>query len=354
MLPTTMSNRELIDSTVRAARNERCATVELLALLGELDERRLYLGEGCSSLFTFCTQVLHLSEHAAYHRIEAARVARRFPVILSFVAEGALTLTSVAMLRPHLTAENHVALLAAARHKSKREVEQQIASLAPKPDAKTLIRRIPESKPNVSNLLAPPGSLATDATGPAASTEPAPAPLPTASTPASAWPSTSTTIAPLSSERYLIRVTLSAEAHANLRRAQDLMRHTIPTGDPAAVLERALELLVDRLIKVKVAKSNRSRNSASRSDTSSRYIPARVRRAVWTRDCGRCAFVGGQGRCTETGQLEYHHLLPYAHGGPASVENIALRCRAHNSFESEAIFGRWQKRSVELGPDRVS
>src|SRR5690349_21231010 len=95
MNPTTMSNRELIDSTVRAARHERCATAELLALLGELDERRLYLGEGCSSLFTYCTQVLHLSEHAAYHRIEAARAARRFPVILSLATEGALTLTTV-------------------------------------------------------------------------------------------------------------------------------------------------------------------------------------------------------------------------------------------------------------------
>ena len=53
-----------------------------LALLAEVDARRLYLGEGCSSLFTYCTQVLHLSEHAAYHRIEAARAARQYPVIL--------------------------------------------------------------------------------------------------------------------------------------------------------------------------------------------------------------------------------------------------------------------------------
>ena len=115
--------------------DERHVTAELLALLGEVDSRRLYLGEGCSSLFTYCTQVLHLSEHAAYHRIEAARAARRFPIILDLVADGSVTLTTVAMLRPHLTPENHESLLAAARHKSKREVEHQIACLAPRPDA---------------------------------------------------------------------------------------------------------------------------------------------------------------------------------------------------------------------------
>jgi hypothetical protein len=87
------------------------ATGELLGLLAEVDTTRLYLGEGCSSLFAYCTQVLHLSEHAAYHRIEAARAARQYPVILERVASGDMTLTAVAMLRPHLTAENHEALL---------------------------------------------------------------------------------------------------------------------------------------------------------------------------------------------------------------------------------------------------
>ena len=67
---------------------------------GELDVRRLYLGEGCSSLFTYCTQVLHLSEHAAYGRIEAARAARRFPVILELLTDGVVTLTAVTLLAP--------------------------------------------------------------------------------------------------------------------------------------------------------------------------------------------------------------------------------------------------------------
>ena len=53
--------------------------------------RRLYLREGCASLFTYCTQVLHLSEGAAYNRIETARAARRFPEVLDALERGGVT-----------------------------------------------------------------------------------------------------------------------------------------------------------------------------------------------------------------------------------------------------------------------
>ena len=75
-----LTDKDLLETIARVTRDERLMTADVLALLGELDARRLYLGEGCSSLFTYCTRVLHLSEHAAYHRIEAARAARRFPI----------------------------------------------------------------------------------------------------------------------------------------------------------------------------------------------------------------------------------------------------------------------------------
>jgi hypothetical protein len=85
--------------------------VELIVALAEVDARWPYLGEGCSSLFVYCTRVLHLSEHAAYGRIEAARAARKFPLILELLVEGALTLTAVTLLTPHLTPENAAQIL---------------------------------------------------------------------------------------------------------------------------------------------------------------------------------------------------------------------------------------------------
>src|ERR671922_1149567 len=93
-----LSDSQLLDRVSILAAAEREATARLIPFLAELDERRLYLGQGCSSLFTYCTQVLHFSEHAAYRRIEAARAARQFPVILDLLAHGAINLTTIGLL----------------------------------------------------------------------------------------------------------------------------------------------------------------------------------------------------------------------------------------------------------------
>ena len=163
-----MSDREVLARVHDAVRDERVATARLIALLIEFDTRRLYLSEGCSSLFTYCTQVLHLSEHAAYNRIETARAARRFPVILELVESAAVTLTTVRLLAPHLTDANHRDVLERSRHKSKREVELLVATLNPCPDVPSMVRKLPTpealklpaaesqqvSKPDVSTSIA--------------------------------------------------------------------------------------------------------------------------------------------------------------------------------------------------------
>ena len=133
-------------------------------------------------------------------------------------------------------------------------------------------------------------------------------------------------------------VTVSRETYDKLRRAQDLLRHAIPSGDPAAVFDRALTMLVAHLEKTKLAATQKPRAARLPGD-GSRHVPAAVRRAVWARDGGQCAFIGASGRCCETGFLEFHHLVPYAAGGAASVDNLQLRCKPHNAYEAEQYFG---------------
>src|SRR3990170_4330824 len=141
--PADLSDQDLLARTMQLAREERQVTALLIAHLAEVDARRLYLAEGYSSLFTYCTEVLRLSEHAAYGRIEAARAARRFPVILETLTDGLVTLTTVGLLAPHLTAENHRDLLDQVRGKSKRAVEVMLAELAPEPPVPAVVRRLP-------------------------------------------------------------------------------------------------------------------------------------------------------------------------------------------------------------------
>src|SRR5688500_14039520 len=143
IVPSQHDDQSLLDAAQRLATDERRATAALLRALMEIDSRRLYLGQGCASMFTYCTRVLHLSEGAAYNRIEAARAARSYPGVLDLLEESAITLTAVRLLAPHLTPENHTAVLAAARHQSRREVEELVAALSPKPDTAVVVRKLP-------------------------------------------------------------------------------------------------------------------------------------------------------------------------------------------------------------------
>ncbi|HLG54749.1 MAG TPA: HNH endonuclease signature motif containing protein [Vicinamibacterales bacterium] len=323
-----LSDRDLLAAVKRLAEEECRATRSLIASLVELDARRLYLGEGCSSLFTYCTQILHLSEHAAYGRITAARAARRFPEILEQLTSGSITLTTVVLLAPHLTPENHRDLLASARHTSKRDVECLIARLRPQPPVPSSVRKLPSSTPRQPAVSESPVRESESSVA-AASPSPLPPPQPMPR------PALVQALAP---ERYKIQITVGVETIQKLRRAQDLLRHPIPTGDPAAIVDRALTLLVEHLERTKLSATGHP-HARQASVVRSRHIPAAVRRAVWARDEGRCAFVGANGRCTERGFLEFHHIVPYAAGGEATVETIALRCRAHNQYEAEQDFG---------------
>ncbi len=316
-----LSDQDLLAHMRAAAANERRATARLIALLAEVDARRLYLGEGCSSLFTYCTQVLHLSEHAAYNRIETARAARRFPVILSLVDSAAITLTTVRLLAPHLTEANHGDVLGRARHKTKRDVELLVATLNPRPDVPSIVRKLPirAALPSVPKEPVIPDVPTTLAAQPCVQP-----PL----RPAEAKP-----IAP---ERYRVQFTVSRETHDKLRRAQDLLRHIVPSGDPAIIFERAIALLLEQLERTRIGKTAPARLGVNQD---SRYVPAAVKRAVWERDNGRCAFNGAHGRCAETGFLEYHHVVPFASGGHTDESNLELRCRAHNQYEAELWFG---------------
>ncbi len=229
--------------------------------------------------------------------------------------------------------------MAAARHKSKRDVELLVATVAPRRSAPTVVRRVPE-KPegtpagtvSVPTLLATTqtananGVRGADSVRPCANDDGAPRHRASVTAP---LPAGRGAVTPLSGAHYRLQVTMTHETHGKLRRAQNLLRHVVPTGDIGAVLDRALTLLVADLERRRCAATPAPRASSA-APAGRRYIPSAVRRAVWKRDAGRCAFVGTSGRCTETGWLEFHHVHPHADGGSASVENIQLRCRAHN------------------------
>ena len=398
---SALSDQDLLARLEGLAGKEREASAELVAHLAALDTRQvLYAAEGYGSLFSYCTQALRLSEDAACNRIDAARACRRFPLILELLASGSLSLTSVRLLGPHLTAENHESVLAKARDRTRREIEALVAELAPRPDLPSTVRKVACRTTTAGTRLRRAGAWSWPSLrpGPCAGLRPASVvswasragveQLPSAAGAAiapspSALPATPRPIVQASApERYRVQFTIGQETHEKLRRLQALLRREIPDGDPGVIFDRALTVLLEKVEKTKLgaaAKPRPSRPIRPATDTEppirpatdtrlaylppqvsarrwpsghvppappSRTVPREVKREVWRRDAGQCAFVSPTGRrCTESTFLEFHHIQPYAKQGPATVANISLRCWRHNQYEAELSSALTARRS---------
>src|SRR5689334_4853662 len=260
-LASGLSDPDLLARLAVLAGKERETSVELVAHLAELYTRAsLYAAHGHGSLFTYCTEVVKLCEDAACNRIAAARACRRFPVILDALASGAVSLATLRMLNPHLTPENHQSVLARASGRSRREIEALVAELAPRPDVASSVRKVPvvtpppplsvtgpaiEMKPTAAMSLEPGTALSTPAALPPASL-PLPAPR---------RPVVETT----SPDRYRVQFTIGKESHDKLRRVQDLLRREIPDGDPGAIFDRAIALLLQSVEKAKLGATSKPR-----------------------------------------------------------------------------------------------
>jgi len=363
---------------------ERQITAEVLRLMAEVDRRRLYAQSACDSMFAFATGVLGMSEAAAYKRIQVARAGRRFPTLFARIGAGRLHLSGLCVLAPHLTADNHHALLDAASGLGKRQIERLVAERFPKPDVATSVRKLPTAaRPSVASSARSEQSMAAPSlpvppdvqqTAPAAKPEPVPTqPSPRAETPQARADRGAPVVAPtprraqhhpqpLSADRYLLKVSVSGQLCDKLRQSQDLLRGQVPDGDVATVLEQALDALIAQQLKKKYAVGAKARRSPPQPQQSrsagaspaaspatntrsaasrSRAIPAAIRREVYQRDGGQCCFVDhktGQ-RCQARAHLQFHHDLPFAKGGSHSVANIRLTCAVHNAYFARRDYG---------------
>ncbi len=273
-------DEEILTQTKTLIATERRAHAEFLIYLAEVDARKLYLPEGYSSLFSFCTGALGLSEASASKRIQLARCSIKFPVVLGHIARNELTLSNASLLAPALTQDNHEALLGAALHKPKRTVEKMMATHFPKPDA-------PEK------------------------------------------------IKPLSATRTKFEFSADDEVAAMFRTLQDRLRRKFPEGRMEDIVRESFRLLVEQTNPAREP----SRKVTPRPVKHTRRSPANVTRAVWKKDGERCTFVSASGKqCEGTAFLELDHVIPWSLGGSSQdAANFTVRCRAHNAWRGGAI-----------------
>jgi hypothetical protein len=325
-----------LDSIIRSCRQR---TAELIAHLGEVEARRLHLEAACGSMFDYCVKRLGLSEDEACRRIDVARLARRFPTLFPWLASGEISLTVASTLKPFLTEENQSQLFACVAGKTVLQTREALAALFPRPDVAASVRKLPERH------MAPPAHSASRETVPApaqfvlaAASESAAVVEPRRPEQYAPTRRGAPPIEPLSEARYRVQFTASASLKEKLNRASDLMRHRNPSGDMATLIERALDLLLEQLMKERFAAAHRPRPA---NDITSKRVSNSTRRTVLERDGLQCSWVDTQGRrCESRAWLELDHRHPRAKGGGPGPENIRLLCRAHNRLAAEHAYGR--------------
>jgi hypothetical protein len=398
----SVKNAELLAGLSRLVQRGNELTAEVLAHLAELEERRLHLQLGFPSLFAYCVEALGLSEGSAGRRVAAARVCRRFPEAFELVARGDLHLSALCGLAPHLNPQNATELFTACCRKTRRQVDELLAARFPKPDVREQIRRLPTRAPVQVPVIADEPEIETHddaAVEPNAASqgpeithtelprffgnngsEPAP---PILSSP----PDRRRELEALSADRFGVHFTADAELKELLERARALASHRLPNNDLSSLMRLVLSSFVKHEEARRFAVGRKPRRAraaaphakapspsgtppggvgsaiASAEDNSelvrprgsqvawvaagfakqskrSRHVPAAVRREVYLRDRGQCSFVSEDGRrCEARAALELDHVEPWAKLGDAQVDNIRLRCRAHNQLHARECFG---------------
>src|SRR3972149_11121306 len=248
----SLSDDELLHRLLELTQQSRRVEADLIAHIGEVDHRRLYARNACSSMFSYCVEVLNLSEAESHFRIAVARAARKHPVLLTMLGDGRLHLSGIATLAPHLTDENRESVLARATHKSKRQIEELVAELAPKPDVPSGIRKLPTPPPPVPPTTPPlvaqlrPERVESEAPRISAPTAPSVSPRPE----------------PLSPERYRVVFTASRELRDKLERLQSLMQE-----DLVAIIEAAVTEKLERLEAKRYGETKKPRKNLEKKDT---------------------------------------------------------------------------------------
>jgi hypothetical protein len=368
-----LTHSQLLESLNGVLRTKRRALAELIAHLAEVEERRLHLEAAHGSMFDYCVASLGMSEDEACRRIDLARLARGYPALYPLLASGEITLSMALVLKPILSPANHEQLFAAARGKSIRAARELVAQSAPRPDAPSSIRKLPERRAaeEIAPRWDPPLTVTESPRAPAqlaardAPVETSPAASAAASARLVPPPHHQRCIEPLSPQRYKIQFTADKAVKDQLEQARDLLRHAIPSGDFGPIIARALDLLITDLLRRRFGASARrtavsalarpdSRGphapvkppddpalSGATADPTGSQVPRAVRRAVVERDGLACTWRNADGkRCGSRAWLEIDHRHPRAKGGGAEPENLRILCRAHNHLAAEREYGR--------------
>jgi len=373
-----LSHETLLHRFSQIVSREKEITAQVVAYLAEVRKRKLYAGEGYSSLFSFLTEKYRYSKGAAYRRIQAAKVALLFPEVLALLSSGKLQLISLCLIEPHLTLLNGKELISRVIGKSKEEIEYDLETLFPKVEKnRDKIRRLPIASPFPPEMGAQselkerviPRAEATRGEGsrdlsrdfsPSAKQSSGLGMTPCE--PKESMTNTKETDRfhsgtdieklsqkslaepePKSIRRVKIEFVADEEVAELIEKARALLSHKYPKGRLEDLVREAFQTLLEKkdLMKKKAIQPE----SPVQVKSESRYIPVQVKKEVWSRDEGRCTFVNiEERRCDERLYLHFDHIRPFSLDGKTTTSNLRLLCATHNLWRAEQMFNDQKSR----------
>ena len=324
-----LSDKELIETTTTLRGKEKELLFELLLHIGEIDGRGLYRDEGYPSLFVYLNTGLGYSKAASYRRVQVARLLRRFPEACSALGSESLSFSALVEISKVAIAENISELLRKCEGKSLEEVEHiLLREGAHQPKRKECVKVVRTQKvPTIPTQTLFPQIVETP-----------PAKSEVSEQGSAAEPSLE--------ECFRLELEVDQEFMSLYTEVKALSGGNGMEGALKKVMKEYIQRNSPKEREKRRAKSPHKKPTPV-SDKRSRHIPVQVRDQVYLRDRGRCTFVAPSGkRCCAREKLEYDHIQPYSLGGEHVVENLRLRCHAHNQLEAERVFGKEVMNSI--------
>ncbi|MGH9321140.1 MAG: hypothetical protein ACRD21_12070 [Vicinamibacteria bacterium] len=343
-----LSTEELDRSVEKLVRAEKRNVALVIAHIAEMSRRKGALERGFRNLFDYCVRRLNLSEGSVALRLQVANVSRRFPQLLVALAENRVSLTVAGLLAPHLTEENVEKLLAECAGMTKREVEEHLVALRPRPVFTPSIRKTPS--PGLEIQRFPPSPVVSQT-----ASVPAAPPVPETPNPRLFPRPSPSILQPATPTQYNFRFAAGREFKDKFERLAEVLGVENPLAHMAEILERAVDIALDqkdlkRKLERRKGRQSRRKGEVSKSrpdeilptteHAASRYLPSEVQERVHARAGHQCEFRGPDGtRCRARTGLEIEHEKPFALHRSHEERFLRLYCRGHNRLSAERVYG---------------
>jgi hypothetical protein len=314
-----IKNEELIQKVIKLVDEERRIGVEILELLSEIELRKAYSEIGYDGLFSFCVKELNYSEAQAYRRIQAMRAMKEIPELKQKIKDGILTVTTVSQVQTHLAQQKRAGenfstaekfeLFESVQNQSAKKVENTLKELAGTPEGISLTLKL---TPELAALWSEVKNLSAHSTR--------------------------------GQVEEIFKMLLQAWLKKNRMQEEKpnksnkvAMEDSVLANAPGFLKKEELcqsdkineSPLHDQNHHAGSSKTNQKTNVFYRS----RYIPAQIKKFVWSRDEGKCT------NCGSKHALQFDHRIPFSKNGKSEANNLRLLCRSCNLQAGIKLFG---------------